>query len=104
LTTAAAGAGATLFGFLCGVVHAALKWDAGLILTWGERVAVAGLMAGLIVGICIAWDHVTSFAVSGDRGGDKGWEADWKQRGDWPPLPADISVRRHTPHEVNGRA
>jgi hypothetical protein len=102
LFTAAGAAGTTLFGLLCGFVHAALKWDARLVVAWVERFAVAGLLAGLIVGLCVAWDFASSFAERGFCG-DKEWAADGKQTGDWSPLPATKPTRRHTPHEVNGR-
>jgi hypothetical protein len=97
----AAAAGGTLFGLMCGVIHAALKWDAGLVLAWLERFAVSGLIAGVIVGVCAACDCAANFDAPADRGATG--PTDREERADWPAISLEITARRHAAHEVNGR-
>jgi hypothetical protein len=103
LTTAAATVGGTLVGVLCGVLHAALRWNDGLIPWWVDRFAIAGLIAGFIVGVCVACDHVVNFAAAGD-GRPKERPRYWGESGDWPPLPAAKPVLPPPPHEDTGHA
>ena len=100
-TTAVSTVGGTLFGLLAESSTRRSSGDGGLIPSWVERFAVAGLMAGVIVGVCVAWDHAATFAGSGEREEDER-AGDWEPLSDWPGLPADASARRYAPHEVNG--
>src|SRR4051812_26788762 len=93
LTMSVAGAGAALFELLCGATHA-LNWDAGLVVAWVERFAVAGLMA-VTVGVCGAGGHAANFAASDDRGEKEPIRNRVPPSGRAAARPAHASARRH---------
>jgi len=93
--------GMTLFGLSCGAVHWLLKGADGLTAAWLGRFAVAGLIAGVVVGVCAACDYAANAASFDGResAGPAGREEVFER----PAIPVDVAARRQVPHTVNGR-
>jgi hypothetical protein len=66
LTAAVMGDGVTCYGLLCGTALWLAKGLDRLSVLWLERFFVSGVIAGAIVGVCIAVDHAVNFNPDND--------------------------------------
>jgi hypothetical protein len=104
ITTMAAWAGTTLFGFGCGLFHATLKANAGLVSAWTVRFSLAGLIGGLLAGACAAYDYASNPATCGDAYNGQESPADGSGRSvERPITPPRGYELTHAAHEGNGR-